>query len=1091
MRHGVLPRTLHVDSPSSQVDWSAGSVELLTESMAWPETGNARRAAVSSFGISGTNAHVILEQAPVDAGAATQPDEVSPLGGAVLPFVLSGKSEGALRDQAARLSEMMAAGPAVVPGGIGQTLAMGRSRFEHRAVIVAADSDELRAGLDALAGERPGPGVVRGVADGAVAPVFVFPGQGSQWAGMAAGLLESSDVFAERIRECAAALSVHTDWSLLGVLREEPGAPGFDRVDVVQPVLWAVMVSLAEVWRAAGVVPAAVMGHSQGEIAAACVAGGLSLEDGARVVALRSRAILELSGLGGMMSVAEPADQVGERLGRWEGQLSVAAVNGPSSVVVSGDADALDELREACKADGVRCKRIDVDYASHSAHVERIHDRLLEVLADLTPRRSQVPLYSTVTGELLDTAGMDGEYWYTNLRRTVLLEETTRVLLDAGHRVFVEVSPHPVLAVGLEETFEAAGSDAVALGTLRRDEDGSRRFTTSLAEAHVHGVGLDWKALFAGSGAQRVDLPTYPFQHQRYWLNPSAGNGAVDVSSGLKSLDHAMLSSAMGLAGTDGVVMTGRVSVETHPWLADHAVWGSVLLPGTAFVELALQAADQVGCDLVEELTIEAPLVIAGQDAIVIQVAVDAADLTGRHGITVYSRPADASDEAWTRHASGTLATGASATDGLEEWPPAGAQAVAVDTLYASLADAGYEYGPLFQGLRAAWRRGDDVYAEVALPDEAEVDGFGLHPALLDAALHSMGLAAATGTEGTAGTVGLPFAWAGVSLSAVGAQLLRVRVRREKSGASLLLADGAGSHVASVESLALRPVSPEQLRGSSHAHADSLFRVEWSPKPIGTQDAEGTWAVIGGAEFLRGTQRFADLAAVDEVPDVVAVSFAEAGSGAGDVVSRTHEVAGRALQLVQEWLADERFVNTRLAVVTRGAVFCDSPDPVQAAVWGLVRTAESENPGRFVLVDVEEDREAVLPAVVASGEPQAAVRSGEVFVPRLARMQLPAEQRPALVELSGTVMVTGASGVLGGVVARHLVAEHGVRHLLLLSRRGADAPGAAELVADLAELGTRARFVACDVADRAALAEVLAGVEVEHPLMGVVHAAGV
>ncbi|MER5853572.1 type I polyketide synthase [Streptomyces sp. NPDC002012] len=615
---------------------------------------------------------------------------------------------------------------------------------------------------------------------------------------------------------------------------------------------------------------------------------------------------------------------------------------------------------------------------------------------------------------------------------------------------------------------------------------------TSLAEAHAHGVDLDWKTLFAGTGAQRVDLPTYAFQHQRYWLNPSAGNGAVDVSSaGLKSLDHAMLSSAMGLAGTDGVVMTGRVSVETHPWLADHAVWGSVLLPGTAFVELALQAADQVGCDLVEELTIEAPLVIADGDAIVIQVAVAAADPTGRHEITVYSRPADASDEAWTRHASGTLATGASATDGLGEWPPAGAQAVAVDTLYTSLADAGYEYGPLFQGLRAAWRQGDDVYAEVALPDEAEVDGFGLHPALLDAALHAMGLGATAETDTTAGAVGLPFAWTGVSLSAVGAQLLRVRVRREGSGASLLLADGAGSHVASVESLALRPISPEQLRGSGHAHADSLFRVEWSTRPIGAENAEGTWAVVGDAEFLPDAERYADLASMDEVPGVVAVSFADSGSDSGDVVSRTHEIAGRALQLVREWLENEQFADARLVVVTQGAVFCESPDPVQAAVWGLVRTAESENPGRFVLVDADGAQEPLLPAVVASGEPQAAVRAGEVFVPRLARVSLPVEQAPAPLEPSGTVLVTGASGVLGGVVARHLVAERGVRHLLLVSRRGADAPGAAELVAELAESGAQARFAACDVADRGALAQILDGIEAEHPLMGVVHTAGV
>ncbi|MER5853570.1 SDR family NAD(P)-dependent oxidoreductase, partial [Streptomyces sp. NPDC002012] len=1084
MRHGVLPQTLHLESPSSQVDWSAGAVELLAESVAWPVKDEPRRAGVSSFGISGTNAHVILEQASVEDVPGTPADGVSPLSGAALPFVLSGKSPDAVAEQAARLTGLLDREPGLPLRDVAWSLATARTRFTHRALLVAGDVEELRSGLDALADGRSAPGVVQGVADGEASAVFVFPGQGAQWVGMAAGLMESSAVFAERLRECATALSEYTDWSLLDVLRGEPDAPGLDRVDVVQPALWAVMVSLAEVWRAAGVEPSAVVGHSQGEVAAACVAGGLTLRDGARVVALRSKVLLELSDLGGMMAVAESADLIGDRLTRWDGRLSVAAVNGPSSAVVSGDADALDEFREACRAEGVRAKRIDVDYASHSVHVERIRERLLEVLSDLEPRSSQVPLYSTVTGELLDTTGMDAEYWYTNLRRTVLLEKTTRALLSSGHGVFVEVSPHPVLTVGLQETFAAAGCEAVALGTLRRDEDESRRFMTSLAEAHAHGVELGWRALFEGTDVQRVDLPTYPFQHQHYWLKSAPGQGRDISVTGMRPGGHALLSGAIRLADSDGVVMTGRLSVETHPWLADHVVLGSVLLPGTAFVDLALHAADQVGCELLEELTIEAPLVVPDSGAVVIQVTATLPDASDRSTVHIYAAPADAPEDVWTLHASGT-ATRAEVpvADGLSEWPPAGAQALAVDTLYESLTEAGYGYGPLFQGLRAAWRQGDDVYAEVALPDEADVEGFGVHPALLDAALHAMGWSAARDAGGEPGAVELPFAWSGVSLSAVGARALRVRIRRVRSGASLLLADGTGYPVASVDTLALRPIRPEQLKPSDNVIGDAMFRVEWAAKPIGS------------AESVPGIARYEDLAPGDVVSGVVAVSFADVdvASRSGDMVSRTHEIVRVALELVREWLAGERFAGARLVVVTRGAVVCGgdgAPDPAQAAVWGLVRAAETENPGRFVLVDVDVADESVVSAAVASGEPQMAVRMGEVFVPRLARVAVGAGGSVPEVGV-GTVLVTGAGGVLGGLVARHLVVERGVRNLLLVSRRGLDAPGAAGLVAELEGLGARARFVACDVADRVALAEVLAGVEAECPLVGVVHAAGV
>ncbi|MFW5415664.1 SDR family NAD(P)-dependent oxidoreductase [Nocardiopsis sp. CNT-189] len=538
MRHGVLPKTLHAERPSPHVDWASGAIELLTEERPWPETGGLRRAGISSFGMSGTNAHVVIEQAPAaDAEAAEVIGDAPVAPPPALPWVVSARSAAALRAQAERLSAHVREHTDLDPVDIGYSLATSRSAFEHRAVVTGRDREELLQRLDALANGVDGPGAVRGTVGSPGRTVFVFPGQGSQWAGMAVELLDSSPVFAERMSECAAALASFTDWSLLDVLRGADGAPSLERVDVVQPALWAVMVSLAEVWRAHGVEPDAVVGHSQGEIAAACVAGALTLEDAARVVALRSQALLELSGKGGMVSVALSADETARRLEEWNGRLSVAAVNGASSVVVSGDTDALDELIAACEADGVRAKRVPVDYASHSAHVEEIEKRLLDVLAPIEPRTSETAFYSTVTGEPIDTAELNAAYWYTNLRQTVRLAQTVDVLLEEGHGMFIECSPHPVLLMGLQETAEAQEKAAVTVGTLRRGEGGPVRFLTSLGEAYAHGAPVDWAALYAGTGAERTDLPTYAFQHERYWLDAAPSSAADAVPGGAGAVD--------------------------------------------------------------------------------------------------------------------------------------------------------------------------------------------------------------------------------------------------------------------------------------------------------------------------------------------------------------------------------------------------------------------------------------------------------------------------------------------------------------------------------------------------------------------------
>ena len=520
-RHGLLPRTLHADEPSPHVDWSAAPVRLLTEPVPWAENGHPRRAGVSSFGISGTNAHVILEAAPAEEVAGDgEPDS-----GGALPWALSAGSLAALRDQAARLRSRLADDPGLRPADVGHTLATTRAALEHRAVIVAADPEGFRRGLDTLADGDAADTVivgVAGVAGDVDRVVFVFPGQGAQWTGMAAELLDSAPAFARRMRECDDVLGAMADWSLLDVLRGDPGAPDLDLIEIVQPVLFAVMVSLAELWRSYGVEPAAVVGSSQGEVAAACVAGALSLEDAMRIMVVRSRLFAEtLVGNGAVASVALPADEVSARLAPYGDRLGLAGLNGPRLVSVAGELAALEEFTAACEADGVRARIVPSTVASHCAQVDPLRERLLESLGDIRTRPTGVPFYSTVTGAILDPAELGTEYWFWNARRPVDFDAAVRTLLADGYRAFVEPSAHPILSMAVAQVADDAEARVCAVGSLRRNDGGLDRFLVSLAEAYVQGVALDWEAVFAGRNARRVALPTYPFQRRRYWLASS------------------------------------------------------------------------------------------------------------------------------------------------------------------------------------------------------------------------------------------------------------------------------------------------------------------------------------------------------------------------------------------------------------------------------------------------------------------------------------------------------------------------------------------------------------------------------------------
>ncbi|MBR7833504.1 SDR family NAD(P)-dependent oxidoreductase [Actinospica durhamensis] len=1093
MRHGVLPKTLHVDEPTPHVDWSTGTVRLLTEATAWPEVRRARRAAVSSFGIGGTNAHVILEQAPEpELADVAQPVEAGTA--PVVPITLSAKSAQALAAYGARLADHVAAEPESEPARLAGVLAQ-RADFEYRAGVVAEGRAELAAALRDLAAGTPSAAVVVGRTV-AGRRVFVYPGQGSQWAGMGAGLLDSSPVFAAALRECADALAPYTGWDVEDVLRQTPGAPGLERVEVVQPALWAMMISLTRWWESHGITPDAVIGHSQGEIAAAHIAGALTLQDSARIVALRSQAINTLTSTGGMLTAALPVAEAQALLEEHgEGLVSVAAVNSLASTVLSGDASRLDAIELVLAERGVRHRRIPVTYASHSAHVEPLREHLLEVLGSVEASPASVPFYSTVATESIDTTTLTAEYWYENLRRPVRLHETVQRLLADGYTHFVEPSPHPGLVSPLQEILESHAAPTAVHHTLQRGQDGPRQAQTALAHAYAHGLtttfaGPASPATPATAATPATVPPTYPFQHEHYWLLATAHSGKAD-EHGLDATDHALLTAATVLGDEHGVVLTGRLSLSAQPWLNDHAFAGTTLLPGTAYLDLALHAATRhTEHPYVEDLTIQAPLALTPGSPTQIQVIVAAADSDGRRALDIYARPEDGGETPWTRHAGGALTdqpptTAPEDPAELTAWPPADAEPLNLDGAYARLADAGYEYGPVFQGLTAAWRRGQDLFAEVSLPEgTAGVDDHTVHPALLDAALHVIALQPAERPR-------LPFSWSGIRLAATGATTLRAHFRATGEDAyAVTLTDSAGNAVAHIVELSLRATS---------ARNAELYRLEWvgvpsAPRRI--EPGEQRWALVGTGPQARDVRAlfetdgidvvaYPDLGSlVDPVPSVVAVPL---GWPAGPhPVDAVRTALGEVLKLVQQWLAQDRFADSRLVILT------DRQSPTGAAVWGLIRSAQAENPGRFVLADLSAGGPGaggLLAGALEAYTPQLAISADGVSVPRVHRHTT---SHPSAVDLSGgTVLITGGTSGLGALTAAHLVERHGVRDLLLTSRQGPVAPGAAELAAELKRLGASVRIEACDVSDRAALAALLDSVPAQRPLVGVVHAAGV
>ncbi|MEU1488455.1 type I polyketide synthase [Streptomyces sp. NPDC005752] len=1097
LHHGVLPQTLHIDEPSTHVDWASGAVELLTERRDWPETGHPRRCGVSSFGVSGTNAHVILEQAPEPAAAPRTPAVDVPL-----PWTVSARDEGALRAQAERLRDAVLADPDLSLLDVAHTLATTRSVHERRAVVVAEDRNAFLEGLTALAADGTAPGLVRGTETPGRTAVL-FSGQGAQRSGMGRALYDTYPAFADAFDAVCAQLDRHLDRPVREVVFD--GGDLLDRTLFAQSGLFALEVALYRLVRSWGVKPDYLLGHSIGELSAAHVAGVLSLEDAAALVAARGRLMQALPAGGAMVSLQAAEAEV---LPLLTDGVSIAALNGPRSTVVSGDETGVLAVAGHFAAQGRKTKRLRVSHAFHSSHMDAMLADFRAVAEGLTFHEPTLAVVSDVTGAVLSADEIcDPDYWVRHVRGTVRFLDGVRTLQDQGVTAFLELGPDGVLSAMAQDC--ATDGDTVFVPALRPDRPEPLTLLTALAGLHVRGASVDWPGYFAGSDARNVALPTYAFQHRHYWLRGEGAAGDVR-SAGLGRADHPLLGATVQIGHSDAYLFTGRIALDSHPWLADHTVMGTVLMPGTAFVELAVEAGDEVGCGHVEELVIEAPLVLSDEASVALQLWVGPADESGRRTLEIHSRDPHGPENPWTRHASGTLSAAGDGErrDDLTVWPPEGAVAVPVEGLYDHLTSIGYAYGPVFQGLHAAWRLGEEVFAEVALPEATEPGAgrFGLHPALLDSALHAMGLSTShdSSDDDSVGRNRLPFAWNGVTLHAAGADALRVRITpKDADGVSLTLAGPSGEPVATIESLVLRTVTATQLDGARRpTHHDSLFRLGWSPAPLQRELPDARWAVLGadhlglaaagvGVDVHPDTD---DLAAAPVLPPAVLLSLAPPTSDE-PTVRRTHDRTAEVLDTVRTWLGDDRFTDVLMVVATRGAVSVDGEDVTdlaQTAVWGLLRSVQSEAPGRFVLVDLDDTDLSArnLATAVATGEPQLALRAGQVHAPGLNRVEATEPTGSGDIDPDGTVLVTGAGGVLGGLVARRL-AERGARHMLLVGRRGAAAPGAEELAAELTRSGVHVTFAACDAADRTALAGVLGAVPAAHPLTSVVHAAGV
>ncbi|WP_434976555.1 SDR family NAD(P)-dependent oxidoreductase, partial [Streptomyces puniciscabiei] len=1124
LRHRMLPATLHARTPSRHVEWDGSGLQLVQEAVPWPVAGErVRRAGVSAFGISGTNAHVIVEEAPP---SVPEPESADELPSGKRLFVLSGQSEAALRGQAARLARHLT-GDTALPD-VAYTLARHRSHFAWRAAVTAGDVDELRAVLDAVGSGRARPATPREETTGKVA--FVFAGHGGQWPGMGLELMSGSQAFREELTRIDEAVQRHVGWSVLNALRAPEEFSPLERTECLQPVLFAVNAALAAAWRQLGVAPDAVVGHSLGEIAAAYSVGALGLDDAVAVVAGRAQAVVPLVGQGGMVAVELPRAQTEELLAPYADRLFVAAVNSAGSTAVSGAADALAELRKHLEERGIAVRRLSTPFASHTPLMEPLRTELLDRFSGIRGAQAPTPLYSTVLAEPVPGDRLDADYWYANLRQPVRFADTVRRMLDDGYRYFVELSPHPSLLSSIEAVAAEAGIDAAGVGSLRRQQDGPDALLRGVGQLYVAGHTPDWPALFPHG--RRVDLPTYAFARERHWLAP-----APPTATGASPLLGTHVQSSdepdRHLFQNDIDLRDSRFA-----YLNDHRVDNEVWLPGAAFLDMVLEAATAVQDGRQVQLTeteFVQPLRMDPERPVRLQLVLRPAR-DGFRSFTVASAPAGERRPRWEHHVSGRIAVSG-------EQPPADArpdavrlaavreqctQDVDLPAVYAGLTALGIDYGPAFRGLEQGRRGRSAALARLAARPAA---GHLLHPAVLDAAFHTAALPG-DAPEGRAfvpaGAGRLRFtglrttpAWAGCALRSVSGDTATLDIRIWDEDEQLLL---------EIEEFRLAALSP--LDGA-------LFETRWHPRPVAQEPpVQGSWLILAddtgmadalgerlgssvphviartGSTFAaEGPGRYViDPADPDHLARLLEEAFA--GGPPERVVQLTAldappigdagsaEQAARlcclsTLHLVRALADRPQSRAPRLFVVVRGSQAAgDSTSvthPQQALAWGFGLAVAQEYPElSTTLIDLPptDGADALWTQLRhADDERLVALRGTGRLVPRLARTR-PDDGGTGETSVDGVHLITGGLGGLGRVVAERLV-RRGVRRLALMSRGTPDAE-AGNWITGLQERGVTVHLARADVADRESLTAALDAVR--HacgPIATVVHAAGV
>jgi acyl transferase domain-containing protein/acyl carrier protein len=1073
LAHGKLPASLHADPPSSRIAWKTSGLAVLHEARAWSRGARVRRAGVNSFGISGTNAHVIVEEPPVDGEPARDARDVP------VPVVLSAADAPALVAQAQRLADHLERHPETSALDVACSLATTRAHHAARCSIAIADRDpaalarSLRA-IDERAANvvpnRPGKLVV------------LFTGQGSQRAQLGAQLHARFAGF----RAALDAACAEIDRTLPRPLRDVMFAPAggetaalLDQTEYTQPALFAFEVALYRQWEAWGLAPDLVVGHSIGELVAAHVAGVLSLADAADLVVARARLMQRAKPGGAMVSVVARDADVAELLFGLEDRVSLAAVNGPDQLVLSGDAQAVETIAAKLAASGKRVHRLRVSHAFHSPHMDGILEELHEVAQRVTYRAPRIGVVCNLTGTVAPERITTAEYWVRQVRGAVRFRDAIRTAEALGADRYVECGPRGVLAAMAAE----CTSVGMFVASQRDGRDEPLELADAIGRAHVAGVKLRWDDVFAETGARRVELPTYAFQGRRYWLDRAA-RADVDLDDlGVARADHELLGAELELPD-GGRVIAASIGTARAPWLADHRVLGATIVPGMALVDMTIGAGARIGRPRIAEMSFEAPLVVADEPVHVQW------RLEPDGAFRIDARDA----KTWTRIASGRLAPAGELRD--VPAPPSApkpidgsaADPIAIEDLYERLAARGLAYGPAFRGLRDARRAGDVVTARLALP--AMRDAGTIHATLLDACLHAV-LAA----EPAGAPLRVPFELADVQLApgSGAAHELSVRVALAGNGdATLAIRDATGALVGSVGRINFRSVSADKLARATRAdaHGGELYRLEWTPARA-PATKPGRCAVVGsgalanevaaalrdaGAHVVRFDHARELVPALRrlETPVGTVVRVVDGRElGADAALAETTHLLGE----LQGWLADRH--DARYVLVTARAVAARDDDAVSLAhapLWGLARSVRVENPDRaWLLVDTDAtdaSYDALGAAMFATDQPEVALRGGERLVPRLAAV--PATASIAPLDLSdGTTLVTGGTHGLGAEVARHVVRRHGAKHLVLLSRRG----GNDELVRELAALGATATCATCDVADRAALARVVAGID--------------